>query len=158
MQRQISAGIVIYRNTSEGAKFLFLYRGKGYWNFPKGKIEGKESTIETAFREVAEETGLERKSLKIIPGFKVYDRYFFIQDKDSISKLVIFFLAESLTGDVKISDEHVGYVWFSFREAMRVLKHKNTKLILKKAYDYLRKDLEPNKEGNKKIESILATQ
>jgi len=140
MQRQISAGIVIYRNTSEGVKFLFLYRGGGYWNFPKGKIEGKERSIQTAFREVDEETGLGNKDLRILPGFKVYDRYFFVQDKDRISKLVIFFLAESLTSNVKISLEHEGYAWFGYREAMRASKHKNTKFILKRAHDYLKKE------------------
>ena len=119
---------------------MFLYSGRGYWNFPKGKIEGKENSIQTAFREVDEETGLGDKDLRILPSFKVYDRYFFVQDKSRISKLVIFFLAESSTPHVKISDEHEGYAWFSYREAMRVLKHKNTKFMLKRSYDFLRKE------------------
>lgn len=140
MTRQISAGIVIMRKTPGGLKFLLLYHGKGYWNFPKGKIESRERSIETAFREVGEETGLRGGDLKILPGFKVYDRYFFIQQRDKIFKIVIFFLAEALTSDVKVSSEHEGYAWFGFGEAMRVLKHKNTKLILKRAYDYLKKE------------------
>ena len=139
MQRQISAGIVIFRRTEEGIKFLFFYRGRGYWNFPKGKIEGQEKIEETAFREVEEETGLKRKDLKILPNFKVYDRYFFVQGKDKISKLVIFFLAETNESNIKVSSEHDGYGWFTFREIMKILKHKNTKLIMKKANDYLRK-------------------
>lgn len=146
MDRQISAGIVVYNDTPEGVKFLFLYRGRGYWNFPKGKIEGKERSIETAFREVAEETGLKRRDLNILPGFKVYDRYFFVQDKDRISKLVIFFLAQAATCEVKISGEHEGYAWFTFRDAMKILKHKNTRLILKRAYDYLKKQEAAPKE------------
>ena len=36
--REISAGIIIYRRTGEGPKFLLLYHGGRYWNFPKGKI------------------------------------------------------------------------------------------------------------------------
>ena len=141
-QRQISAGIVIFRRADDGVKFLFLYRGRGYWNFPKGKIEGEEKSLETAFREVAEETGLKRKDLTVLPNFRVYDRYFFVEGKDRISKLVIFFLAETKESEIKISNEHEGYAWFTFREIMKVLKHKNTKFILKRAYDYLKKSEE----------------
>ncbi|OGY66105.1 MAG: hypothetical protein A3A04_00935 [Candidatus Harrisonbacteria bacterium RIFCSPLOWO2_01_FULL_40_28] len=143
MPSQISAGIVIFRRTKEGIKFLFLYHGRGYWNFPKGKIESRERSLETAFREVSEETGLRRRDLKILSGFKVYDRYFFVQGKDKISKLVIFFLAETNRSHIRVSHEHEGYAWFNFREIMKVLKHKNTQLILKKAYEYLKKT-----EGN----------
>ncbi len=59
MTQQISAGAVIFRRESDGTvKFLLLYHGKNYWNFPKGKLEAGERAIAAFLREVREETGL----------------------------------------------------------------------------------------------------
>ena len=62
--KEISAGIIIYRKTLEGVKFLLLYHGGGYWNFPKGKIEAEEKSFQAALREIREETGLIKQDLK----------------------------------------------------------------------------------------------
>jgi 8-oxo-dGTP pyrophosphatase MutT (NUDIX family) len=48
--REISAGIIIYRRTLKGPKFLLLYHGNNYWNFPKGKIENAKSAPPHSFR------------------------------------------------------------------------------------------------------------
>lgn len=40
-------------------KYLLLRSGS-YWDFPKGLVEDKEDPIETALRELLEETGLEQ--------------------------------------------------------------------------------------------------
>ena len=56
--REISAGIIIFRKTKEGPKFLLLYHGGRYWNFPKGKLEKEEDSYTAALREIKEETGL----------------------------------------------------------------------------------------------------
>ena len=70
MTKEISAGIIIYRKTEDGLKFLLLYHGRGYWNFPKGKIESEERSFQTALREIKEETGLSRDDLKLNQHFK----------------------------------------------------------------------------------------
>jgi len=75
MITQISAGIIIYCQTKDGIKFLLLYHGHNYWNFPKGKIEKDENTIETALREVYEETGLKRHYLELKKNFKTSEKY-----------------------------------------------------------------------------------
>ncbi|MBI3114736.1 MAG: NUDIX domain-containing protein, partial [Candidatus Harrisonbacteria bacterium] len=48
MKKTVSAGIIIFRRTKEGLKYLLLYVGRGYWNFPKGKIEKAERSWQTA--------------------------------------------------------------------------------------------------------------
>ena len=53
-KKEISAGFVVFRKTEEGLKFLLLYHGHNYWNFPKGKIESEERSLEAAFRETKE--------------------------------------------------------------------------------------------------------
>ena len=44
---------------NEMGEILMIYR-RGFWDFPKGKIEGHEFPKEAAIREVKEETGLKQ--------------------------------------------------------------------------------------------------
>ena len=95
--KQISAGFVVFRRTKEGPKFLLLYSGGQYWNFPKGKIEKEEKSMETAIRETCEETGLKKNDLHIKRWFKAYERFTFYssREKKKIFKTIIFYLAET---------------------------------------------------------------
>ncbi|MDO8522961.1 MAG: NUDIX domain-containing protein [bacterium] len=135
--REISAGLVIYRNTREGIKYLLMYHGGGYWNFPKGKLEQSERGMDAAFREVKEETGLGKNDLVLKDQFRVTDRFFFFRDKKRIFKIVIFYLAQSRKQEVAVSEEHDGYGWFTYREALKILKHENNKNTIKKANSLL---------------------
>jgi 8-oxo-dGTP pyrophosphatase MutT (NUDIX family) len=147
--REISAGIIIFRKTQEGPRFLILYHGKGYWNFPKGKIEYEERSFQTAIREVREETGLQRKDLKIFNNFKAYERFTFwrgiSRQRTKIFKIVIFYLAETdrkiiLISDRKEGQPHEGFGWFTYREAMKVLtKNADSRKILAQVYNFLQK-------------------
>ncbi len=58
VKQEVSAGIIVFRRTQDGPKFLILYHGGNYWNFPKGHIESAEDTLATALRETKEETGI----------------------------------------------------------------------------------------------------
>ncbi|PIR06185.1 diadenosine tetraphosphate hydrolase [Candidatus Jorgensenbacteria bacterium CG_4_10_14_0_8_um_filter_39_13] len=135
--REISAGIIIFRKTKEGPKFLLLYHGGRYWNFPKGKLEKEEDSYTAALREIKEETGLRPGDLTFSKKFKVYDRYIFTQQKRKIFKIVVYFLAETKNPIIRISFEHQGFGWFSHREALRMLIYQNQKNILNKAFKVL---------------------
>lgn len=148
MPKEKSAGAIIFRKENGIIHYLLLHYHSGHWEFPKGHIEGKESEEETVHREVAEETGI--KELKILAGFKQYIKYFFRQYKDNVSeedrkkgktpwvfKLVVFFIAETPTKDIKISDEHIGFVWLPFNEALKKITYKNSKELLKKANEFI---------------------
>ncbi len=54
-----------------------------------------------------------------------------------IFKLVVFYLAETKTKDVKISFEHQNYKWLPYEEALKQLTFKNAKEILKKANAFI---------------------
>lgn len=140
MQKIISAGIIIFRRTREGIKFLLLYHGRNYWNFPKGKIETGERSWQSAVREVKEETGLKPSELHFIENFKAYERFSFGRGKERIFKIVILYLAETKQPRITVSWEHEGYGWFTFSEAKKVLSryHENIR-ILTTAYDFLKK-------------------
>ena len=137
--REISAGIVVFRRTSEGPKFLILYHGGNYWNFPKGHIEAEEGDLTAALRETKEEAGLGARELRLIRNFKAYERFTFRRNNQSIFKIVIFYLAETRTRDVKISDEHQGYGWFTYREASKILaKYRDSQKVLRQSFEFLR--------------------
>ena len=138
-----SAGIIIYRQTLEGPKFLLLYHGHNYWNFPKGKMEENERVIQTALREVQEETGLKNAEIKLKKNFKNKERFSFKDrvNKDQIFKVVTFYLAETKQPVIKISKEHQGYGWFLYPEAKRILnRYKNTQDIITKAFNLIKKE------------------
>ncbi|MEK7658385.1 MAG: NUDIX domain-containing protein [Patescibacteria group bacterium] len=159
MPKEKSAGVIIFRrepfDPAQGKKsdifYLLLHYapsepGKhGHWGFAKGHIEKGETDEETAKREVAEETGI--KDLKIISGFKELEKYFFRQvyglkgearkKAPWVFKSVVFFLAETKIKDVKISEEHAGFLWLAYGDAVRKISFKNSKELLKKANEFL---------------------
>ena len=135
-----SAGAVVFYKNKEVEYLLLHYPGstekaKDYWDFPKGHIEEGESEIETVKREVFEETGL--KDIKIIPGFKTSIKYFFQKEGKKIFKIVVFYLARVKTKEVKISFEHIGFIWLPFEKAVEKVTYKNAKEVLKKAHNFL---------------------
>ena len=136
--REISAGLIIYRKTAEGIKFLLLYHGGNYWSFPKGKLEQSERGMDAAFREVKEETGLGKNDLILKDQFRVTDKFFFFRDKKRIFKIVILYLAQSRKREVVVSTEHNGYGWFTYKEALKMVKFQNSSNIIKKANDLLK--------------------
>ncbi len=144
--REISAGIIVYRKTREGLKFLILYHGRNYWNFPKGKIESEiqEKSFPAALREVREETGLSRSDLRFNQYFKTYEKFTFWRrlgnENIKVFKIVIFYLAETKKSVVRVSKEHEGYGWFTYKEAMKILsKYKDSQRVLTQANIFLQK-------------------
>jgi len=140
-----SAGVVIFRNTPKGRKYLLLHypvmksaSGKkrgGHWDFTKGHLEKKETSLEAAQRESREETGITR--LDFVSGFKETIKYFLNYKNGNKLKFVVFFLAETAQKRIKISQEHRDFVWLPFAEAMSKITFKNAKNILQKAENFL---------------------
>ena len=136
-----SAGAIIFRKEGGLSLFLLLHypsntkSPKEYWDLPKGHIEKGEKLEDTVKREVEEETGL--KDIEFIEGFKETIKYFFKWENKNILKFVTFYLAETKTRDVKISEEHIGYEWLPYEKALEKLTFKNAKEILKKANDFV---------------------
>ncbi len=142
--REISAGLIIYKREKDRdgktqVKYLLLYHGRGYWNFPKGKLEKDERGYQAALREVEEETGIAPRFLRVEKNFRLTDKYIYQREGQKIFKIVIFFLAQALQSQVKLSYEHEGYGWFLHKDAQNLLKHQNIRTILKRANDFLRR-------------------
>ncbi|MBU4264317.1 MAG: NUDIX domain-containing protein [Proteobacteria bacterium] len=157
--REISGGIIIYKRMKDRdgeieTKYLLLYNGRGYWNFPKGKIEREEKIFEAALRETSEETGISALNLIMERSFKESDRYIYWRDNKKIFKLVVFYLAQSCKEKVKLSNEHEGYGWFLYKDANKLLRHHNIRNVFKKADDYLKREQEQKRNSNKNSKKI----
>jgi len=150
MKKVISAGIIVFRHTKDGVKYLLLYHGRNYWNFPKGKLESEETSWQAAIRETHEETGLKSKDLKFIHGFKARERFVYRYGKEKIYKIVILYLAQTEQSQVVTElGKHEGYGWFTHGEAKNILaKHKDSVKILESAYDFLRKKSVPHSKND----------
>jgi bis(5'-nucleosidyl)-tetraphosphatase len=119
----------------------------GHWDFPKGHIEKGETWEDTLRREVKEETGITK--LKIIPEFYTWIKYFYRakgNEKDNrkisgkginIFKIVTFYLAETSQKEVKLSFEHVDYIWLEYEKALELITYQKSKGVIKKANEYL---------------------
>jgi 8-oxo-dGTP pyrophosphatase MutT (NUDIX family) len=148
-KKVVSAGFVVYKKTEEGTKFLLLYRGRNTWDMPRGKMEEDERSLQTAFREVKEETGLSRKDLKMQTNFKEFEKFPYNRGKEKMFKVVIFYLAEANKDIIRISDEHDGYAWFNLNDAKRHLSRFKVRAgILRKAWDHIKKKTEDSKSRN----------
>lgn len=155
MPKEKSVGAIIFRKENGINYYLLLHypsrnRRGGHWEFSKGHVEEGEKEEETMRREVQEETGI--KDLKIIPGFKKYTKYFFRQYEEKVPesakkkgktpwvfKLVVFFIVETNTKEIKISPEHKGFAWLPIEDAVKKTTFKNSKILLREANDYILK-------------------
>lgn len=132
MVREISAGAIIYRFEERTPFYLLLHYAGGHWDFVKGHIESGEDELTTVQRETAEETGI--TELKILPGFRDLTRYFFKRGKTTVYKEVVFYAAETTQKQVKISHEHIGYIWLNYEDALRQITFENAKTMLKRVH------------------------
>ena len=57
-EESLSCGIVLARTTDDGVRTLML-RAYHHWDFPKGLLEEGEKPLQTAKRELCEETSIE---------------------------------------------------------------------------------------------------
>lgn len=142
-----SAGIILYRETSEGRKFLVIRSSrdtsmitagkneKEFWDFPKGRLDAGETGIQAAEREAKEEVGITKYEL--LPDFKKTVQYFTWRDKKPIPKFVALFLAKTPIEKVVLSWEHDTGEWLSYEEAKQRITLAQMREALEKAEEFL---------------------
>jgi 8-oxo-dGTP pyrophosphatase MutT (NUDIX family) len=135
VRQERSAGVLLYRDESDGPHFLLLDYGR-YWDYPKGHVEKGEDDLAAARRELAEETGISDAELH--PDFRHEMTYFFRHKrKGMIKKTVIYFLALTKAKAATISEEHVGAEFLPYQAALERLTYDNAKQALRAAKAFL---------------------
>ena len=122
MKYEKSCGAIIFDND----KVLVIKQVKGHWGFPKGHVEKGETEIETALREIKEETNLD---VEIDEKYRYIERY---SPEEGIEKDVVFFIANKVGGEIKVQEEEVTETeWLSPEEALERVTYESSKSILK---------------------------
>lgn len=143
-----AAGGIVFRkrsssiNNHEEIEFLLLRHKWGkYWDFPKGRKERKkngnrESDIETAKREITEETGL--TNFAILNRMTNVINYWVRRGSRLIPKEVRLFLVQTFEETkVQLSHEHIAYKWLSYQDALAKITFDNVKKVLEEAHKRL---------------------
>ena len=129
MKKEKSCGIVVFNDKDE---VLMVKHNKGHWGMPKGHVEDGETEMDTAIREVFEETNIKAN---IIDGFREIDTY---SPKTNTIKDVVYFVGTPINLDIKRQEAEVDEVKFMDVDmAISLLtKYPDTKNVLKKAYEF----------------------
>ena len=135
MNHEKSCGAVVFLKTDEGVKYLLMCSMEGVYGFPKGHVEGSETEIETALREVREETNV---NIRFVGDFRADIEYMLLSKKDTL-KHVTYFLATYDPSEVVIPQEgecrEVRLA--TYEEALQLLPLERTQKVMKQAHEYL---------------------
>ena len=131
-KQETSAGAVVFHD----GKVLVEHMALGHYSMPKGHVEKVDGgLVQTATREIKEETGLDAKINTEFHERTVYS------PKPGRIKTVHWFIAEVENEKTKVQPEEVQAIYFlSPADAMRVLTHEDDRHILTLACNFYFKD------------------
>lgn len=125
-----SFGVVPLRQVQGAWEVFLIQHTHGHWSYPKGHVEAGENPLETAKRELFEETGLVIE--RLLADTPLTEHYRFNNKGVAIDKTVGYFIAE-VSGVAKLQTEELkDGRWMNFTEAAGVLTYAEAKSILKK--------------------------
>ena len=116
---------------------VLLVQHKNFWAFPKGHAEPGETPLESATRELLEETGL--CPTNFLSEETLKELYFFKHEGILIRKEVEYFIAE-VTGKLVIQEDEISDAqWIALEKAEDLATYKEAKNICKKVVELLSK-------------------
>ena len=128
----VGATVVILRDNQI---LLNLRSDTHTWGIPGGAIELGETLEQTAARELKEETNLTAESFTLLHLFSGKDFYFKYPNGDELYSVVAPFLAEGVSGDLKITDGESTELSY-FRKNDLPLLESRAKVILQWLIDH----------------------
>ena len=129
-------GIVPIFASETDTLFLLIQHQAGHWGFPKGHANPGESAIETAKRELEEETGIRDCEVLEEPSF--VEHYSFVKEGEPIEKTVTYFLAFVNSMEVQLQAEEIqNSAWICFEEAVKLITFDANRQVLREVKAYL---------------------
>ncbi len=105
---------------------FLLMRHSDRWDLPKGHVDGDETDLECALREMEEETGLSRDDIQIDPDFKYINQYHVqykrTKGKKMLKELIIFLARIETIPKIDVT-EHEGFQWFNWSPPHSIQKN-----------------------------------
>ena len=129
MLHEKSCGAIVYRKSHGNTEILLIkHINIGHWSFPKGHVEGNETEVETAIREIKEETAID---VMIDPTFRETVSYY---PKRDTQKTVVYFIGKAKNYDYIPQEEEISEIrWVDIGYASNILTYENDKNIVNKA-------------------------
>ena len=136
MLHEKSCGAIVYRRFHGNIEILLIkHVNSGHWSFPKGHVEGNETELETARREIKEETGLD---VILDQTFREIVSY---SPKRDTLKIVVYFLAMARGHEFVRQEEEIAEIrWVDIARANSMLTYENDKTIVNRARAAIRQN------------------
>lgn len=133
MVNEKSCGAIVYRKYHGNTEILLIrHINSGHWSFPKGHVEKGETELQTAHREVLEETNID---ILIDPTFRHTVSY---SPKKDTHKEVVYFIGKARNTNFIPQEEEIADIkWIEIDRACSVLAYENDKSIVNKAKSFL---------------------
>lgn len=143
VERELSAGGVVFRRSQRGLEFAMIKDSYGKWTFPKGHVEAKEDIEEAAARETLEELGLnEIRLLEYLGKIDIWFRDKFQTRGLLVHKDIHYYLFETPKDARLFVDptEHVYEAkWVPLSKVEKISSYIDMVPIVKSALDCVKK-------------------
>lgn len=124
MEKIKSCGVLIFRNEPE-LSFLLMKHADRY-DLPKGHVDGEETDIQCALREMTEETGLAATDVELDPTFRFSHQYTVRYERTGnreMEKTLVIFLGRLLRDIAIKTTEHPDYQWVAWNPPHQIQKN-----------------------------------
>jgi len=134
-----SFGVIPFYRKDNRVYFLLVQHNSGHWAFPKGRPEAGETEMETARRELREETGICAVTLRAEPVLEErYTRAAWGDPRQPVSKIVRYFLGEVHDPRVHLQATEIqDYRWATYDEAHTIITYDASRRLLEQAAQVL---------------------
>ena len=120
------ATVAVLKN---GKLLMNLRADTNTWGIPGGAMELGETLEETAARELKEETDLTAEGFTLLHLFSGRDFYFQYPNGDELWSVVALYLAEGVTGELRIADGESRALRYFGKEELPVLESRAEKIV-----------------------------
>lgn len=105
----------------QGRQVLLTRRvDNGLWCLPGGRVDAGESVAESVVREVLEETGLHVRVKRLVGVYSDPHQLVIYPDGNKVHIVVLSFLVELITGEMRLCNETTDIRYFPVEEALQM--------------------------------------
>lgn len=136
--KDFSCGVIPYRVVDGTREFLLIQHKAGHWAFPKGHPDDGETHLETARRELEEETGIGR--VKLDENHPFHEQYDFTKRSGKqVRKQVVYFVGKVGAGhSVRVQPSEVSdYAWGDAKQTRKRMTFEEGRALLDEVLAYL---------------------
>lgn len=130
VKEKVSCMAIVFVKSFDGFRVLVLNNSE--WVFPKGHMEGGETEVQTAKRELFEESGVRACDDECFG--KVCEYKFYFDGERAIKVIKVYGFVISSICDIVVNKEE-GFIfgkWLLYDEAIKMLSHDDAREALSK--------------------------